>query len=280
MNQEARIKTWISRIQLNKVLIKDTIDQNFDGNLSSFGRSLESDELPHRKTILRWVSPQYTGLPKGVKRLFELAQLMDLDPFFLFDIPEDVFSEICHVLPWNAPWGKYHKCLSYFQTLFGLSHHNWPPQELAEETGETWKIQDFIHNARLEQNKYQAFKLWPEKIYDLNKMNAIEAFNRKYQIWYLAFRDIQLTHVQVQPLGFWRPFGMLIRTPTELRLLNFLGLEQRIPCPDSLQEIDFSLYLGAGSAEFRIASLHDFDFSAADAHAENPPTSLYFGFSL
>ena len=261
-------------IHLRQDLIQRVISRDFEGNASAFGRSLELTDLPHRKTIFRWARQQQ-GLPKSPERMLALAQALDVDPFLLLDIDPEILLRCCAAASWNLTWGSVHKALAFLNGLLSLSPEAWPPPEMAEGFDGQWYYRDFAHDPSLGRNHFQAFCLTPDQFYDPN--GQPESL-RDPQAWYLAWRDASFSNGKPEAKSWWKPFGMLRLEQDQIHLLHFNGLTEQMPLHSQADpRFCFETFFGQGGAEFRIASLHPFDFTVpTDLDAALP--RVRFGF--
>lgn len=258
-------------VRLRQDLIQRVIERDFEGNTSAFGRSLELEDLPHRKTIFRWARQQ-EGLPKGPDRMLALAQALDVDPFLLLEIDMETMLQCCAAAAWNLTWGSVHKALAFLNGLLSLTPEDWPPPELAEGFDGSWYRHDFVHDPSQGRNFFKPTLIQPELFYAGD--GRIEAA-RDPQAWYLAFRDISLKTGQIEPKSWWKPFGMLRLEQGAIHLLQFNGLVDSRELTLPACAFAFETYFGQGAAEFRIASLHPFE--ALEADDPQIPT-VRFGF--
>lgn len=266
------------QVSLRHGLIQRVIERDFEGNASAFGRSLELEDLPHRKTIFRWARQQ-EGLPKSPERMLALAQALDVDPFLLLEIDTEVMLKCCAAASWNLTWGSVHKALAFLNGLLSLTPDDWPPADLARWFDGSWYTRDFVHDPALGRNAFRPFAVGPDLFYDGE--GQLEAY-REPQAWYLAYRDISLKSGELEPKSWWKPFGMLRVEEHAVHLLHFNGLidAQALNRPDG--RFCFETFFGQGAAEFRIASLHPFDFAILTPGSASPDHSLptvRFGFS-
>lgn len=263
-------------VRLRQDLIKRVIARDFEGNTSAFGRSLELEDLPHRKTIFRWARQQ-EGLPKSPERMLALAQALDVDPFLLLEIDHEVLLRCCAAASWNLTWGSVHKAMAFLNGLLSLSPADWPPPDLATWFDGDWYLQDFVHNPNDEtgRNFFKPFGILPDLVYGGD--GAIEAI-RDPQAWYLAYRDISLKTGLVEPKSWWKPFGMLRLEQQQIHLLHFNGLtdDKALLHPDG--RFAFETFFGQGAAEFRVASLHPFELSDPGATAPEGVPVVRFSF--
>lgn len=245
-----------NQIQLRKDLIQTFIEREFEGNRAAFGRSLELQDLPHRKTILRWASEEDLSLPKGAKRLLALAQALDVDPFMLLEIDLDLLMECCRKASWNLAWGTVHKALAFLNDLFRLTEEDWPPSEIAERFDGEWYTTHLEHNPRLGRNYFQPLTISADLFYAAD--GALQG-PRNPQLWYLAYRDVSFAHEQMAPRSFWRPYAVVYLYQGEAVLIHLAGLLQRVPLrPEQPGQFVLETFFGQGAAQFRFASLHPF----------------------
>ncbi|MEZ0375290.1 MAG: hypothetical protein ACAI44_39750 [Candidatus Sericytochromatia bacterium] len=245
---------------LRHSLIQRVIERDFEGNTSAFGRSLELSDLPHRKTIFRWARQQ-DGLPKSPERMLALAQALDVDPFLLLEIDTEVMLRCCAAASWNLTWGSVHKALAFLNGLLSLTPDDWPPPDLASWFDGSWYTHEFVHDPGLGRNFFRPFTIKPDLFFGPD--GKVEAC-REPQAWYLAFRDISLKSGEVDPKSWWKPFGMLRLEDGQIHLLHFYGLIEAKPLGSDDYRFIFETHFGQGAAEFRVASLHPFDFEPTD----------------
>lgn len=259
VDNEALLRKLVEEITLNQTLLNHHVQEEYGGNLSAFGRSLVSGagEQPHRATILRWVSDFHKGLPKSAKRLKELAQTLDVDPFLLLKIREETFKSLCSHSSWITQWGKYHKSLTFLSDLVGLGMDPWPAAHLASDYEGHWQTWDLEHTAREQNNYFFSLVLQPEIFYDLDQEEVVEK-QRQNQVWYIATRDAKTQADALVGHGLWKPFGIFFIQDHQLNLLN-LGTGEWLTTPFDEDCFDISFYCGPGSSIFRVASLHPFE---------------------
>lgn len=152
-------------LQLRQDLIQRVIERDFAGNNAAFGRSLELEHQPHRKTILHWARQQ-KGLPKSPQRLLALGQALDVDPFLLLDLSPELLAEACNVASWNLTWGSVHKAMAFLNELFALTPEHWPPEEIANYFDGEWYLHSFVHDPTQGRHYFQAFLLQPEAFFN------------------------------------------------------------------------------------------------------------------
>lgn len=262
-----------NNVRLRQDLIRRVIERDFEGNTSAFGRSLELDDLPHRKTIFRWARQQ-EGLPKGPERMLALAQALDVDPFLLLDIDHEVMLQCCAAAAWNLTWGSVHKALAFLNGLLSLSPEDWPPPDIAEVFDGSWYTQNFMHHPSKGRNYFKPLLIKPEIFYAGN--GSIEGA-REPQAWYLAYRDISLKSGEPEPVSWWKPFGMFSLEQGTVHLLHFNGLVDKQALTHEDFRFGFEIFFGQGAAEFKIASLHPFELEDPGDTLEGVPM-VRFGF--
>lgn len=255
-DNEALLQELIAEITLNQSLLQSHIETEYAGNLAAFGRSVISDNPPHRATVLRWVSE--TGLPKSARRLLELAITLDVDPFLLLQIPETTFKSLCAYSSWITQWGKYHKSLTFLSDLIGLGQNTWPAPHLAESYEGEWQTWDLEYISAQREPYLHTVYVQPERYYDFAQTQEVVEQGRQYQVWYIAVRDARSQGDALLPQGLWRPFGIFFVTPQDFHLLN-LGTGEWLTTSRQAEAFGVSFYCGPGSAIFRIASLHAFE---------------------
>lgn len=272
----AKIKALLNQnIYLRQDLIQKVIERDFQGNTSAFGRSLELDSQPHRKTILRWAQAA-KNLPKSPQRLLALGQALDIDPFLLLHIDSDIIESVCALASWNMTWGSVHKALAFMNGLFALTPEYWPPQEIADYFDDHWYLLDFVHDPSIKRNYYKRFQIQAEIFYQGDGQIDQKETHRNPQAWYLAYRDISLRSGVPEAKTYWRPFGILKLEQEQIELLHLTGLIQKPEHKADQGRFIFETFYGQGAHEFRVASLHPFELLDADENSSLPV--VRFGF--
>ncbi len=260
------LQELVNEITLKSAVIQRHVQKEHQGNLAAFGRSFASDSPPHRATVLRWISESHQALPKSAKRLFELAETLDIDPFLLLDIPQSTFHSLCQHSSWITQWGKYHKSLTFLSDIVGLGVESWPADAVTEHYDSQWYHWDLEHLATdARNNSFFSLAIEPEIYYDLQDDETV-ACVRDNQVWYIAVRDARSENGQCVGHGIWRPFGIFFLENGQLNMMN-LGTGQWLQCPMTEDRFCMEFYCGPGSGIFRVASLHTFE---AEEHEAEP----------
>ena len=260
----------VGAIALHRERLQRYVDIHFEGNLAAFGRSMVTPV--HRSTIVRWFAEPRPPLPKSTRRLLDLAETLDLDPFLLLDFSPETFQTLCSQSTWITRWGRYNKALTFLSDLVGLSDDHWPLLE-SEDAEWEWHTWDLEHLARDPNNYFFPLEIASEVYFDLTEDGGeLQDRQRTQQVWYIAVRDARSEGDQLIGHGVWKPFGIFFTDAGCLNLLN-LGTGQWLRQPLSEERFGIEFYCGPGSAIFRVASLHPFE--ADTPIAPETPTLRY-----
>ena len=209
-----------------------------------------------RSTVYRWID---RGLPAKRDDIFGFAAVLDIDPVALLDLEgEQVqprFAEerrlfqlgLTHLSP-----------LSPFWSLYTPGAH-WPSPEVARNYfGRAWCAQEFSHGPATIANVYAA----------VNLQSIVEPGSVAPRTYHFAYRRSGARD------GMWRPYGTVIGYRQEVCLISESGDFQKRPDERSSGAVVAETYFGQGPADFRIASLHDFDCSVQAPSSE--PAAVRF----
>lgn len=193
---------------------------------------------PDRGTLWRWRRGE--AVPNEFNFL-GLAGSLDVDPALLLKLREGTtFIDFCEsVSPtgWGGSWASSLRKFSFFQdVIFGKNE--WPPSEkILPAFKRDWFRHFFRHDATKRASYYAAFLITPKR-------------GARNRVWHFAWRD-----------GWrgWRPYGVVIARDSEIHLYCFDGREASVAVKaDQYQQFVVETWFGPNSAEFCLASLHDF----------------------
>jgi hypothetical protein len=221
----------------------------------------------NRSTLSRWRTRG--ALPNDPLHFLGLAQALDIDPFLLFDLQEDRFSETCFQVGALLLSGRLTsalKSLAFVQDYYRHAGGDWPPACLESSSGKLhyrWKVQDFAHEGQLgsgpaARNFYASIVLGGARI----------DARTGPQVWHFAYRD------RMNRAAIWHPYGTVALVGDRLELYAFQG--EKVVA-DAKGPIAVETWFGEGDATFRVASLHSF---SADVLRATPPSHSAVRFAL
>jgi len=239
------------RVGLNGELLGQLIKTR--GGVSAFlgqwnSVSSKPDDHPDNSTLYRWIKGE--RLPKNADVFLRLAGLLDVDPFALIAVPTgDILAAADEVLRivQNSfappPW------LQFVHGFFGRQI-SWPPEDLASVYfGRPWLVEEFNHDATIRTNYYATVLI----------RQALKLPEGRPHIFHFAYRHPSLFHAR------WLQYGLVRVHGTSVVLHHINGYIDQLHMSDPDQPIRVETWFGPGPALFRIASLHPFSHSLADA---------------
>jgi hypothetical protein len=214
-------------------------------------------EPVHRGTRGRWLKGMNSP---SAKKFLRLAVALDVDPWCLWSIKPEKAEQLAWDVQkamqgWRS-WSRlFPPAFSFVQSIIGLTPH-WPNEAFAlRHFRRSWTVREFRH-------------VNPE--YDGNRYATIEIMRKKRsthpRVYHFAFRTLRSSTSSSQSTGpdtrMWRPFGTVEISPIDksVRLIHYLGHVQLEHLADDEQCL-VETFFGRGPAEFRVASLHDFDLA-------------------
>lgn len=245
-------------IPLNKDLVRRLITQRFgsvDALVVEWEERMASDRrrtgrARDRSTVYRWIE---RGLPSKRDDVFDFASLLDVDPVGILDLEaiheERIFEKERRLFQ------RGQERLARLSALWPIYVPGpaWPDEEIAQTYyGRPWFVQEFEHDPAKISDVYAA-------VYLSVPAHGDPSTPRTYHFAYrrTGARD-----------GMWRPYGTVIGLQNEVCLLSESGDYQRLRDTRSSWTVVAETYFGPGPAEFRIASLHDFDMLASSPSRE------------
>jgi hypothetical protein len=202
-----------------------------------------SSSVPDRTTLWRWLNGKSQIAPGLV---LALAGTLDLDPFALFEITPQAYAALCRALVRNIGTTRANPLTHDLQWLasFVAPSEDWPTNEIsARFFKRPWAVVPFRHSARDTRNVFQKLSI-----------TALPRMFGEPQVWHFACRD------QSPNSRLWIPYGFVERRPAEIALFHYhvRGHSTRVETPTEATTFVVETWFGPGSAEFRVASLHDF----------------------
>ena len=218
----------------------------------------KSFEPPHRATLWRWLKGK-SQTP--TTRQLELAGAFDLDPFALFETTPKGFAVMCRALARHIGARNDSPLGSDLQWLrdFVAPCEEWPPSLIASKYfGREWKVSSFAHTARSRKNYFQTITL-----------RAAKNGFAKRQIWHFAFKAAN------PAFNLWTPYGFVEWQENSVALFHYRGHTAAVTIAVEATSFGVETWFGEGSAEFRVASLHEFRL-ALDHNAQRAQVCVRF----
>ena len=244
-------------LDLRRELISRKVAEAFGGSPAAVAASWPIDPVPHRSTVLRWLTAG--TFPRSARQFLALAGALDVDPFSLWSFRASTFDLLCARIIGVARqrrWSRLHPALSFVDRFLGPTAQ-WPPVDIAEDYFERpWHIADFEHPARINRNYYGRILIESPRAHDFSDP----------QVWYFAHRDTGVRNAS------WHPYGFVQRMGVELSLFNFSGLTDRAEMVAAPRRFCVETWFGEGAAQFRVASLHDYRLEIAVAANPGVPS--------
>ena len=217
------------------------------GGVSALLANWPSEVAPNRTTVSRWLGG--ITVPQSSHQLLSLAAAMDVDPFALWSPEPEQFAQIVTLVVRalrQKKWGRLYPALSFIEHFNGPVRE-WPPVSLAVQYyRRSWFTHDFEHHINNSSiSRYATVVL---------QARPPMAFHEPH-VFHFAWRDAR------GPVADWRPYGLIevSRCDAELRLLHFNGVRLVAPITPGADRIAVETFFGPRPAQFRVASLHEFD---------------------
>jgi len=207
---------------------------------------------PDRATLWRWRRGE--AVPNEFNFL-GLAGSLDVDPALLLKLCDGTtFVEFCESVSrgtWGGSWPRTINRFRFFKDVI-LGMNEWPPNNRTLEAFKRdWTRRRFRHDAKIRASYYARFLITPGQ-------------GTRNRVWHFAWRD------GWRPI--WRPYGFVIAREAEIHLYCFDGREAVVDVPTAeCSQFVVETYFGPNSAEFCIASLHDFQAELVDDSSDRLP---------
>lgn len=194
-----------------------------------------------RSSIYRWLDK---GMPSSLDALFGFCGVLNIDPISILDFEKSGILKNFGKLRRSFQLGL--KASSSYKALWEMfvPGPNWPSNTIAENYyGRPWHIVDFAHDSREITNVYAL----------LNIMLPMRTEEFSPVVFHIAYRRKGALD------AMWRPFGSIISVFNSTKLISESGDFQEMPMERAEEKVLVETFLGPGSVDFRLASLHRFD---------------------
>lgn len=211
----------------------------------------------NRGTVYRWLDE---GLPSRKEDILGFAALLDVDPVALLRIDDDFIRQ---------HYGRERRLfqlgvlgrsqMAAFWAVY-IPGGSWPDPFIARSLyRRDWTTHEYRHNPEVVSNVFACFKFTPI---------AAEVATAPWVV-HFAYRRAGARD------GMWRPYGSVIRSGRTVLLISESGDLQEQAFGEPSSQISVETHFGPGGAEFRVASLHAFDFDVTAPSHEH--SCLRFG---
>ena len=200
-----------------------------------------------RATLYRWLD---NGVPSNRSDIFGLAGMLDADPVSLLRIDERLVTRYFRMERARVSLETLNRNgLAAFWALYAPGPA-WPPDSIARDYFDReWSAHEFAHDHRMATNAYVTVGLDS----DLGRASS------QPRAYHFAYRRTGARD------GMWRPYGTVLGYDDKALLISESGDFQSLQTAGANRRIAVDTYFGAGEAEFRVASLHDFRLLLAPA---------------
>jgi hypothetical protein len=221
--------------------------RGIDGLIGDWAARSEEDsgfpQVKTRSTIYDWLA---TGAPTETEGILALAAILDVDPLSIFDFERngyfDDFSRLREQVYFHiVGGGRYRSILDLM-----APRTSWPNDGLAlKYFRRSWVAYEFEHRARDHVNQYADVKV---------SFSSSTLFAPR--VAHIAYRRA------LSRDRLWRYYGTLIQFRNRTRLFSESGAYVESIDENSNQSgFTFKTYFGATHVEFRLAALHEFEYS-------------------
>jgi hypothetical protein len=221
------------------------LDGGLDSLVGAWEALSEDDEdyvRPKQKSsIYRWLQK---GIPTRGEEILAICGLVDVDPLSVFDYHKNGYFDEFASIRRNIQLGLHMVgALAPIYNLYRPGPH-WPADVLSKRYwSRPWFSKEFSNTSGT-----------PDSGYALVGANFKEAVDDRPRAIHIAYRRIGSRDTM------WRYYGVVISINNILQLYSEGGDFQEMPNINP-NCIAFRTYLGERPVEFRVASLHDFEFS-------------------
>lgn len=233
-------------VQIDTALVQNLINQKYGTvpklveewdmrvaeKIQSVGKSRDISN------VRRWLRDKF---PKQEDAVFGFAAVLDIDPLALVDLNVELVGKQLNLTRRLFQDGFYDGVtLPPFWALY-KAIDGWPNNNFANSYyNRSWSTVEFTHNPPANVGTYAAALLQPTT----KKLMPT--------VFHFAFRRLNV------PDKRWRPYGAVVAYENCIKLVSGSGDLQVRDRRNHLVPVETQF--GAGHAEFRIASIHKFDF--------------------
>lgn len=221
----------VQMLQLDSEVLSELSRARF-GSLEALAKRAGVD----RSTLYRWAKGK--KLPSEREGLLAVARALAVDPLLLWRLDASVYDQghgWLETLIRGKSFGALVRGLAYLDGLL-LPAGDWPAAEIARSLGLRWESFEFSHDPAAGANYYAPIRL---------------SSSQCWQVWYFAYRNVSGLN------RTWQPYGLVMRHPVRLLLLSVTAFED-VTIEAAANDFVVETWFGPGSADFRIASLHEF----------------------
>jgi len=248
-------------LKLDRQALLNRVNQKFGGSIAAVARAWPEDDQPHRGTISRWIKGN--KLPRSAHGLLSLSAVLDIDPIALLKVVAPFPRLLARLVETSraGSWASLEPALSFLAPFIGPTR-DWPPLEVANKYfHRSWVTRDFEHAAATNRRNYFAAIL-------IEPDGGRGQFD---QVLHFAWRD------RIDQ-AVWRPYGFVRLAGPNVRLFSFNGLVGTATMGTAeVPSFYVETWFGEGAAVFRVASLHGFHLTVAEAVDGSKPV-VRFGF--
>lgn len=198
------------------------------------------DEARERAAVYKWLSE---GVPTKEDSLFGFCAMLDVDPISIIDYRKIGFFSKFYLLRKAIQSGLFSTGpIPALLKMYGPSA-DWPSDWLAHKYFKRPWVRAEFQNAEVCQEGH----------YALLKVSFEDD-------WLRSIRCVHISYRRTRPKEeMWRPYGWVIQGYGEVNLYAESG-DHQVQVAEDPNLIQFRTYFGGRSVEFRIASLHAFQF--------------------
>ena len=199
----------------------------------------EIEKVPSKATLNRW---RNGALPRTAEQLLRWADVLDLDPVALLNIPPSQFKLVAQRLASKFAFGKLTSGgLEYLGKLITPSPM-WPPNDYVYPIlKRNWHIQELEHDPTVQKDFMACV------ILEMPDWDGLSP-----RTFHFAYRR------NIPELPFWTPYGTVIRHSASVRLYHSSGFERHASVNSNSEPTRVGTEFGSGPAFFKIASLRPF----------------------
>jgi hypothetical protein len=233
-----------NRLFLDSGIVEELIRDKFgsvDGLVGHWSVDSSNDgKSRERAAVYRWLQQ---GIPAKEGTIFSFCALLDADPVSLIDYNRIGFFSKFYQIRKAIQIGLLSKGpISPIYEMY-MPSREWPSNLIASKYyGRNWHTVDFDNKDFANEGQYALIEaIYPQ---DITK----------------SVRCIHISYRRTKPKEeMWRPYGWVVRFSNNLRLYSESGDYQTCRALEP-NNIKFRTYFGGRAVEFRLASLHAFEY--------------------